>query len=249
MLNSRYFLISGFFSFFIYLSFIFMILLYLNKAHYKKFNSISKDTIIELDIIVDKRDDLKKTKASKTVSQKKEKNAVFKKLKSSSAKKRTNLKSLFAKVSVRGVRVRKRKVLNVRGNEIISRFKSKFTRKKVVKQVNISKLVDVKKVLNSTKKVQINSKGNFDKYFSKIHSILLNKWYQYPLLSPQKYKVKVKITISSEGFFRYSVISLSGIEEVDRAVKKFLENEINSRYPKPPDGREKELIINFIPEI
>jgi len=249
MLNSRYFLISGFFSFFIYFSFIFMILLYLNKAHYKKFNSISKDTIIELDVIIDKKNDSKKTKASKTISQQKEKNAIFKKLKSSSAKKRTNLKSLFAKVSVTSVKIRKRKVLNVKGNEISSRFKSKFTKKKVVKKVNISKLVDVKKVLNTTKKVHINSKGNFDKYFSKIHSILLNKWYRYPLLSPQKYKVKVKVIISSEGYFRYNIVSLSGIEEVDKAVKKFLEDETNSKYPKPPDNKEKELIINFIPEI
>jgi len=247
MLNNRYFLISGIFSFLIYFSFIFMILLYLNKAHYKKFNSISKDTIIELDVIVAKKE-TPKTKISKSIPIRKEKGAIFKKLKSSSAKKRTNLKSLFAKVSVKGVRIREKKVLNVKGNEIISRFKSKFNKKKVIKKINIAKLVDVKKVLNTTKNIQINSKGNFDKYFSKIHSLLLNRWYQYPLFSPKKYKVKVKVTITPEGFFNYYIISLSGIKEVDKAVKNFLNDQQNLTYPKPPDGKEKILIINFIPE-
>ena len=248
MFSNRYFFISGFFSFFIYFSFIFFILLYINKSHIKKFNSISKNTVIELDVIVNTKKNIKKNQSSKTLIQKKQNNAVFKKIKSSSAKKRTNLKSLFARVSVKGVKIREKKVLNVKGNEINSRFKSKFTKKKIIKKVNISKLVDVKKVLNTTKKVQINSKGNFDKYFSKIHSILLNKWYRYPLFSPKKYKVKVKIIITPEGFFRYNIISLSGIEEVDKAVKKFLEDEINSLYPKPFDGKEKVLIVNFIPE-
>ena len=67
-------------------------------------------------------------------------------------------------------------------------------------------------------------------------------------MSPKKYLVVVEVVISSEGYFRYNILSLSGIEEVDSAVKEFLDNEINKIYPKPFDGKKKVIRVNFKPE-
>ena len=109
MVDNRFFYISGLISFLVYSIFVFFIVLYINQSRVKKYNSISKDTVIELDLIINKQD-TKKKELSKAIPVKKEKTAIFKKSKARSAKQKTNLKSLFAKVSVKAVKIREKKI-------------------------------------------------------------------------------------------------------------------------------------------
>jgi len=237
-------LISAFIAFGIYLLIILAFILYLKTPVIKKYQAISKNTVIELDlIIIDNKKDDKKTKQIKKNIVKKE--IKIKKSSSSSAIKKTNLKSLFAKVDTKATKIKEKSALNIKKNEISSRFKSTYKKNKIKNDLKIKKFNDIK---NSSKAKKITAKknGEFDEYYSQINTILLTRWYKYPLFTKEEYLVKVKINISSKGLFSYNIISYSRNQNIDDAVNKFLKTQNNTIYPIPKDNKEKIIIINFI---
>jgi protein TonB len=237
--------ISAFIALFVYILVILAFVLYLDNPIVKKYNTIKQDTIIELDlIVVQKEKPLKKD--LKKIEKKIEKKSKIKITKSysSSAIKKTNLKSLFSKVSTASQKITKRKVLNIKKNDVSSRFKSSYKKNRSKKELELSKLEDVSQKI---KKIMVNNKNlNYDKYYSQINTIILNRWYRYPLYTDEQYLVKVKINISDKGVFSYNIISFSGNLNIDTAVSKFLKSQINMIYPLPDDNKEKNIIINFI---
>lgn len=248
--NRSNFFISAFIAISFYILVILAFIVYLQTNNVKKFQSVSKNTVLELDLIIEKPKDIKQNinkSVQKTVT--KESKKVVKKSTARSAKQRTDLKSLFARVSTKATKVKTKKVMNVRSNSVNSRFKSKYQKEKKVKNLKVSKLLDVKSKNNSSKPKTVSNKGNYDEYYSKINSIILTRWYNYPLHTSRDYLVVAEITIDDKGKFSYHVLSLSGDDSVDNAVKLFLENQLLEKYPVSPDNDIKTIRINFKPDI
>jgi hypothetical protein len=242
-------LISAIISISVYILIILLFMLYLKSSKVDKFESVSKNTVLELELIVQNKESIKniisKPKQIKVVTKK-----IIQKSTALSAKRKTNLKSLFARVSTKSRTVKTQKVLNIRNNKISSRFKSKYQKQKInTNLIKSKKLVDVKdkKVHKKTNLSQ--NKGHFDKYYSKINNIILTRWYKYPIFKQNEYILIAEITIDDEGIFSYYIISYSNNLVIDKAVKSFLEDETTNIYPSPPDGKIKKIRINFKPEI
>ena len=109
------FYLSGILAFGIYLLIILLCALYLKTQDVKKFDAISKVTVLELEMIILPVKD-KKSKPVKNRTDQidtKKSNKIVKKSTSTSAKKRSNLKSLFAKVKTQAPKVAQQKILNV----------------------------------------------------------------------------------------------------------------------------------------
>ena len=138
--NTRNLYISAYIAFGSYFLLVLLFFLYISVDDVKKFDAISKDTILELDIVLQdnkvKKNDPLKVKASKRDSKISKK--VVKKSTSVSAKQRSNLKSLFANVKTKSTIVKKKQVNTVKKSSFSSRFKSKFE-----KDAYISKIYEI----------------------------------------------------------------------------------------------------------
>lgn len=236
--------ISAFIAIAMYLLIILAFMLYSQTPIVKKYQSLTQDTIIQLDIIVN-NDNTKDTKVKQKHNDVKVKDIKVEKSFSKSANKKTNLKSLFAKVSTKSTIIKEKKALNVSKNLTSSRFKSSYKKTKDKSDLKISKLNDLKTTA-SKKVISTKNNDNYDKYYSKINTYILSRWYKYPLFTNDEYLVKVKINITNQGVFSYNILSYSGNLNVDNAVKEFLKLQKNEIYPLPLDNKEKNIIINFI---
>ena len=236
--------ISAFIAIAMYLLVILAFMLYSQTPIVKKYQSLTQDTIIQLDIIVN-NDKPKDIKVKQKHNEHKVKDIKVEKSFSKSANKKTNLKSLFAKVSTKSNIVKEKNVLNVSKNLTSSRFKSSYKNTKDKSDIKISKLNDLN-TSNEKKVITSKNNGDYDKYYSKINTFILSRWYKYPLFTNDEYLVKVKININNQGVFRYNILSYSGNLNVDNAVKEFLKIQKNEIYPIPFDNKEKNIIINFI---
>ncbi|NQY94620.1 MAG: hypothetical protein HRT43_10665, partial [Campylobacteraceae bacterium] len=101
------FYLSGILAFGVYLLIILLCALYLKTQDVKKFDAISKVTVLELEMIILPVKD-KKSKPVKNRTDQidtKKSNKIVKKSTSTSAKKRSNLKSLFSKVKTQAPKV------------------------------------------------------------------------------------------------------------------------------------------------
>ncbi len=248
MANKFNFFISAFISIFAYILIILLFMVYLQHNKVNKYKAVSKNTVLELELIVEKKTIPKKVIAKATPKKTKSKK-IIKKSRSTSVKKRTNLKALFAKVKTTATKIEHKKVSNVKSNQITSRFKSKYKKEKREAIVHKSKLIDVKNIKESKKIKLIKNKGNYNKYYSNISNIILTRWYKYPIFKQDDYLVIVEITIDDKGKFSYYIISYSGNIIVDKAIKEFLDNETAKIYPIAPDGLTKKIKVNFKPEM
>jgi protein TonB len=246
--NRSLFLFSAFIALASYVLLILVFILYIHDNKTKKFKNVTRETILEVNIISQKKSDTHEKLKSSAV--KKNEKTIVKKSTSNSAKKTTNLKSLFANVSTKSNKIVDRNINKIKSNNVESRFKSKYERDKKVKEVKLSKLVDVKNSKSTIQKnISQNSSGEYDKYYSNINNLILTRWYRYSLLSNTEYLVIVNITIDTQGKFSYHVVKFSGVSNVDRTIKSFLENERLKTYPIPPDKKSKKIQLNFKPDI
>ena len=248
-MDKRYnLLISAFIAIGVYILIILLFIIYLESSKVKKFELISKDTILELELIIEKTED-KQNVVTKINNKQSKTKKIIKRSTAVSAKKKTDLKSLFARVSTKSTNLKSAKVLNIRSNQVNSRFKSKYQKQKKNNNIKNSKLLNVKNKREMKKINLANNKGNYDKYYSKINNIILTRWYKYPIFKQNNYLLIAEITIDAKGNFSYYITSYSNNLIVDKAVKLFLQNEILSIYPISPDGKIKRIRINFKPEI
>ena len=244
MAKSYNIIISAIIAFSIYILIILAFILYLQKPTIKKYQAKNDNTIIELEIITNQVPIKKKIPIKEIKKNIIKKEIKVEKSSSVSATKKTNLKSLFAKVSIKSQKIKEKKVLNVKNNTVSSRFKSKLKEEKNRSELKIKNTAIAKK----DKTINLNNKEEFDEYYSKISSIILSRWYNYPLLTKNEYIVKVQININSKGQFSYNIISYSQDLNVDNAVKEFLNTQTKEIYPQTKDKKNKDILINFINE-
>ncbi len=232
----------------IYILIVFSIILYLKSelVETDKFSSLPKETLIELDFVVE--NDLEKNIQPQNEEMSQE---VFKNQEESSidTKHPADLKSLFSNISDNGTKQDfQQEVKEQTKNQTINRFKSSIESEKSTQQIELSKLVDLKNITNNSSNINNSSnKGKFDEYYSMINTYILRRWYNFPLLTDVNYLVVANITIDSNGNFRYVMLKYSGDNRVDEAIKLFLKNQMFEKYPVSPDKLTKTIRINFKP--
>lgn len=238
------FYLSGILAFGLYLLFFLSFALYVKSHDVKKFDAISKVTVLELDIIIEPKveDDIKPVKNKTDQIDTKKSNKIVKKSASVSAKKRTNLKSLFAKVKTKAPKVAKKKILNVTKSTVSSRFKSKFEKQQKSKNITVSKLLDSVKAKSSVS-VPTDAKNRNDEYYSKIYELLASRW--KPMLIIDGLSAKVLVIISSDGAFDYRFLKRSRDSRFDDSLRLFLDNQKVVTYPTHNRGSKQEIAVTF----
>jgi len=241
--NNKNFILSAVIAFFLYFLFIFTIFFYSQTTNVKKIDAISKPTVLQLDIILDKPKEnvekvlFKENKKDNQIAKK-----VVKKSTSTSVKKRSNLKSLFSNVKTSAKKVTKRKVSNVKKSSISSRFKSKFEKERKTDKLKVSKLVENKQS-KQNKNIATESKNDSDPYFSKIYQILSNRW--NPTVFYNDLNAKVLVFISSNGIFSYQFVQYSNNIGFDNQLQEFLDSESLKEYPISPNNKSIKIEILF----
>lgn len=235
-----FFYLSGVIALSFYLFCFLLFAMYLNTPDIKKFDSFTKNTVLELEIMIL---DNKSTKITKTQEKNtKKSHEVVKKSASRSAKQSNNVKSLFSKVKISSKKVLEKKVNNVAKSTVASRFKSKFEKQKKSSSVSVSKLLDSVKSKSSVMP-STDSKNNNDPYFSKIYELLATRW--TPMLIIDGLSAKVLVIISSSGEFDYRFIQHSGNERFDDSLKIFLSDQKNELYPQHDRGSSQKIAVTF----
>jgi len=240
--NVKAFYLSAIIAIGVYISLVFLFLFYIKEGSVKKIDAISKSTILQLDIIIDQPKDIKKQIkiSSKDIISKK--NTVVKKSTSVSAKRKTNLKSLFANVKTKSAKVVKQKVMNVKESSIASRYKSKFEKVKKANNVSLKDL-DNSNRNNIKNVISSESKNESDPYYSKIYQLISSRW--QPTIFFNNLKAKILISISNSGQFNYQFIQYSDNMGFDNQLKMFLDKEKLIQYPINPNNRSTKIEITF----
>lgn len=238
------FILSGVLAVGLYILFLLLCALYLKSQDIKKFDAISKVTVLELDIVIEPAKDKEKKQTRSKTDQKdtKKSQEIVKKSASTSAKKRSDLKSLFANVKTKAPKVSKEKVLNIRKSTVTSRYKSKFEKQRKSQNVTVSKLLDSVKAKSSAV-IPTNTTHKSDKYYSKINELMHSRW--KPILIIDGLSAKVLVTIFSDGRFAYKFLSYSGNVQYDDSLKTFLESETYRLYPPYEKGDKTDIEITF----
>lgn len=237
MEQKREFYLSGIASFAVYLVVCIAILLYINTPKPKKFDVASKVTVLELELISTKSNELKVAKKSM------KQEAIVKKATSRSHKQKADFKSLFANVSTKSVKVEKKRVNTVTKSLDPSRFKSKFEKQKKSDNVSVSKILNDVKTTTNRPTNMASKKGKEHEYFSKIKEILWQRW--NPRLLNEGLEVKVLVMITNNGKFDYRIMKYSNEERFDQSLKEFLNTQINEIFPPHDIGSKVDIIINF----
>lgn len=227
VVKKEYFYLSGAIAVGFYLFCFILFAIYLNAPDVKKFDAFSKNTVLELDImILDTKEVSQRNKTD--IKNTKKSHEVVKKSASRSAKQNNNVKSLFANVKTKANKVLEKEVNNVTKSTVASRFKSKFEKQRKSSDVSVSKLLDTVKT-KAKIKPSTDSKYNTDPYFSKIYEILYSRW--NPMLILDGLSAKVIVSISKNGTFSYRLMKRSGDDRFDASLKAFLESQRNVKYP------------------
>jgi hypothetical protein len=241
--NNKNFYLSAFVAIGSYLFLISLFFLYVSVNNVKKFDSFSKDTVLELDIVLQdtkqiKNQNIKKLQLNRKDSKISKK--IVKKSASVSSKQRTDLKSLFANVKIKSNIIKKKVISNVQKSSITSRFKSKFEKQSKHNNNILSKLMDTRQV-NVVKQKTGDASNEHDPYISKIYEILYNRW--RPLLIVDGLSTKVLISITSKGKFNYRVLQFSGDNSFDNQLVLFLEGQKNEIFPQNTKDISIEVIF------
>lgn len=238
MQNNISFVVSGIIAFSIYICIFFIILFYIVSPTPKTYSLKPTSTVIELDMIVEQSEE---KMVEKKTEKKIEKEVIEEKAASASNEKKPDLKSLFANVKEKAIKVSKEEVNNVQKSIDPKRFKSKFEKEKKSSNIKIDKLLDDKKT-TTNKKGSNSSKGEeSDEYYSKV-SDLLSAW--IPIGSELKAVVQIEIDLNGR-LFKYSFIKKSGNEGFDTSLKNFLEEQKNVAYPKPKKDKAVRINVDF----
>lgn len=226
------------FSFYILICFLFI---YYVSSHKSKTYNVTKTTVIQLDMIVEKSD---KKRIEKKEDKKAEKpmDKIIKKSTSAANKKRPNLKSLFGKVKTKEAKVPTKEVNNVKKSLDPKRFKAKFEKQKKSSNVKIDKLFDDKKTTTNVTSSNLSKSKESDDYYSKINE-LLSVW--TPTLRDEGLVATILVIIAPDGTFDYSFIKYSQNTNFDVSLKAFLEEQKSIIYPKPKKGKQVKINVDF----
>jgi len=243
--NKQEFYYSAFAALSIYAICILSFLVYIKSSEVKKVNASVKNTVLQLDIVLDiPAIEEKTTKITSSVKTQEIAHKVVKKTTSSSVKKRSDLKSLFANVKTDVKKVKKEKALNIKSSSISSRFKSKFEKEKKSKDIVLSKLQENKQLNMSSKNVTMDkASDNQDPYYSKIYQLISSRW--KPTIFDNNLTAKIRIVIFNNGKFSYKFIQYSGNVGFDNQLESFLNQETQKSYPISPTNKTVNIEVQF----
>jgi hypothetical protein len=231
----------------IYIILILSFLVYVKTHEVKKINATIKNTVLQLDVILETPNENKeKITIKSSVKNQDIAKKVVKKTTSTSIKKRSDLKSLFANVKTNIKNVSKDEVSNVKKSSFASRFKSKFEKEKKTEKLVLSKLTEnlQHKTIADNKNVTMDKVSDEqDPYYSKIYQMLSNGW--NPTIFKNELKAKLNITIFDNGKFSYKFIQYSGNVGFDKHLKEFLDRESQTTYPISPTNKTVNIEITF----
>jgi len=243
MVDKKNFYISAILALFIYIFLVLLLLLYLKESSVKEIDAMGKQTVLQLDLILDTPKNSKQNMKTKTHKNTKIAKKIVKRTTSNSLKKKTDLKSLFADVKTTAKKVTKKSILNVKKNSVSSRFKSKFEKVKKVKNIVLSNLLKNQN-LNTVRKAVLNkTKNETDPYFSKIYQMLSSRW--NPIVFSNNPTARVLVNITNNGIFSFNFIQYSGNVDFDRQLKDFLIGESLKKYPINPHKQTTNIEITF----
>lgn len=234
--DRKIFYFSGCLAILIYLICFSLLIIYLNAPKVEKYDSLNKNTVLELELII--------LKDNKSIKENKTKEEIVKKSASKNARQKNEVKSLFSKVKVNSknvLNVLNEDVKNIQNTKLSSRYKSNFEKeKRTSSPSSVSKILS--KIKTKASIIATNSDNNKDKYFSKIHEILSSRWQP---ASKEEGFAKVIIKISKNGDFSYRFLSYSGNERFDEYLRTFLESQVKEKYPVHESGTAKEIDMKF----
>ncbi len=235
MQNKTYYYISGFVSISLYIGIFILFLYYINASDYKKFDSFSQTTVLQLDIVFDNQN-ISKTNIKQE--------SILKKSSSKSYKKQANYKTLFAKVNTKSKNIQKKDIYNNKASKNISRFKSRFEKIQKNKSNLVSKILKDIEIKNTNKEISFKSnKGKTHPYYSKIKETLEIRW---NLKFPQSgYSTKVLVIITKNGIFDYKIIKNSNNYLYDELLLEFLDEQKELAFLNHNLGANVKIIINF----
>ena len=227
----------------IYLLLLSIFFIYIKHNDVKKFDAISKNTILELYLVDNIIQNIKliykeSTKLNEYISKK-----TIEKKTSKTSKKQTDIKSLFKNFKNKVENISTKESLNIKPNQIISRFKSKFKKNRKNSNKMISKLLNTVRT-KSYEGIITNTNHQNDLYYSKIYKILSSRW--KPKVIVENLFVNVLITISKNGKFNYIILRNSKNVIFNNELKEFLENEKKIRYPLHNRGFKQKIEVKFI---
>jgi len=238
-------IISVFISILLYILLIISFLFYIKNDIIKKIDTVNHNTVLQLDIVLEndinkiENDSIKSGVENKKLAQK-----IVKKTSSSSVKQKSNLKSLFANVKTKAVKINKKRILNVKRTSISSRYKSKFEKEQKAKNVSLSNMIDNTRTNKQINKMVISETNNqSDPYYSKINQILSSRW--NPVVFNSDMQAKILITISRDGTFSYKFLSRSDSELFNKQLNEFLKDESFKLYPSNGNNQITNIEILF----
>ena len=238
--NKNHFVLSGVLAVGFYLFTFILFALYVSAPKVEKFDALSKNTVLELEVFL--AEDIKKDLRNKSdVKDTKKSQEVVKTSKSTTAKSKTSVKSLFANVKADSKKYVLEEVNNVKNSEVNSRFKAKFEKQRK-NDVTVSKRLDNVK----TKSVSLpksNAVGKTDPYYSKIHDLLYQRW--NPQIGEGGLVAKVLVMISADGVFDFRFMSRSDNDLFNEELNQFLSSQRFVTYPQHNKGRMATLEVDF----
>lgn len=234
------YLLSGLLAFLFYIFCMLTLLLYLDKNEVKKFDALSKNTVLELEIIIDTKTKANKTSKSKNI--KKEEKIIVQKSKSLNITQTAKLKSLFSNVKTKAKKIEKNIVNNRKQSLVSSRHRSKFEKERKSTSLKVSNILDDVNV-KTKQNIAMDSKYQKDPYYSKIYELLGQRWNNVTTFDELFAKVLVIITNSGE--FDYRFIRGSGDDIFDSALKAFLEDQKLLTYPPYIKASKTQIEVIF----
>lgn len=240
MQKNSFLYISGLISLFIYFIIAFIFIFYVVGSKPKTFDIKTKETVIQLDMIIEKSDKKRVAKKEKIKEKEPEKEII--KAASVSNKKRPDLKSLFGRVKTKEVKVKKEEVNNVKQSIDPKRFKAKFEREKKSSNVKVDKLLNDKITTTNISSKNLSKNDESDEYFSKVNE-MLSAW--SPTTREENLLATIIVTISPSGSFDYRFTKFSQNINFDESLKAFLEEQKSIIYPKPKKGKTVKISVNF----
>ncbi len=241
MSDRAYFYLSAFLSFGLYALFILVFVLYLRDVKVQKISPYSKNTVIQLDIMIDPLSVKKNQPAKKHVKKiVKQENKVTT---SVNKTKTADFKSLFANVKVKNTKVSEKQVDNTKVNPTLTRFKAKVIREKRDDNLNLSKTLNSVNTSSSKLTMSTQNVHKNDPYYSKIYEIIASSW--NPMFVIDGLKAVVIVTINNQGNFSYRIKRGSSDSKFNESLKQFLESQTKKHYPPYKKGNKTSIEVIF----
>jgi len=232
--NNRYFIISGFLSFFLFATFLFLFIymMFVNKE--SKIYALTKKNFISVSIVMPK--EVQKISSKKAT-------ATLPTSTSKSVSKDIDVNDLFSDVWTQKIsHKKKRKVNSKRIQDIVKKIKTTNTNK----VSSISEKIKKSDTKKGEKDAQNSSAGNeVNEYLAKIQAIV----YQYFHVPPNSEGNSVKTLIEIDPLGKmtdFRVLSYSSNSALNEEVDKIKERLQNVVFPKNPHNRSSRTVVVLI---